>query len=526
MLPTNQNDSPATASMDSATASNKTAPGNSTATVSTTMPVAFSPVTRVETNAGTFLASSSTPMVSSARKQVFRGTLLRDEKTRVPAVAILFLERDPAYYAAEVSALARNQILCVGPTPYDLAARVMLENDLVPLIIEEDAGTNLEHALFEHAVIRGSEPSLSRPLSLEGTDLRARENQKIMYDILDQVERLHAHGLYHRDIRAANICVRRFGEQPEDLHATLIDHELVTGYEGTSIPASAERYRKALFCDIPQRLDADTPEIRPTSLMRDLGYLAALRYELATGRSIETASPRELVMGVRPFFQYTAHGVPIIRRLDRSQDIDPIARMLKLTPLDTSHFFDERVRAFVKEHIAPSGYLDKRACQITQRETEILDDAPVNQLARDAAYRMWADACRRAGRVPEYDGFEDQPEQLQVSNINQIRDIPSKMRALGYRMVKHEQAPEAQRIVSFSTEEIEYLAFLEHRRWCDERIQGGWVLGSPRDDERRIHPNLIPYDALSETDKEYNRVAARGIIEILNSMGYAVVRDS
>lgn len=33
-----------------------------------------------------------------------------------------------------------------------------------------------------------------------------------------------------------------------------------------------------------------------------------------------------------------------------------------------------------------------------------------------------------------------------------------------------------------------------------------------RDDEHRIHPDLIPYDELSEQSREYDRVAARGII--------------
>ena len=93
-------------------------------------------------------------------------------------------------------------------------------------------------------------------------------------------------------------------------------------------------------------------------------------------------------MGIRPFFQYTEDGMPIIRRLDRSQDIDPIAHLLRLTPLDADHFFDERIRAFIKERIAPSGYLDERARQVAQRETGILDDAPVDRLARDTAYRM------------------------------------------------------------------------------------------------------------------------------------------
>lgn len=47
---------------------------------------------------------------------------------------------------------------------------------------------------------------------------------------------------------------------------------------------------------------------------------------------------------------------------------------------------------------------------------------------------------------------------------------------------------------------------------------------TPRDDERRIHPDLVPYDKLSEQSREYDRVAARTIIRILRQAGFAVVR--
>lgn len=57
-----------------------------------------------------------------------------------------------------------------------------------------------------------------------------------------------------------------------------------------------------------------------------------------------------------------------------------------------------------------------------------------------------------------------------------------------------------------------------------ERLRDGWIAGFPRDDERRIHPDLIPYDELSEQSREYDRVAARGIIGILGQLGFAVVR--
>ena len=48
--------------------------------------------------------------------------------------------------------------------------------------------------------------------------------------------------------------------------------------------------------------------------------------------------------------------------------------------------------------------------------------------------------------------------------------------------------------------------------------------GSPRDDERRIHPDLVPYDLLSEQSREYDRVAARTVLAILERASFAVVR--
>ena len=158
------------------------------------------------------------------------------------------------------------------------------------------------------------------------------------------------------------------------------------------------------------------------------------------------------------------------------------------------------------------------------RDTSFLRQAPLDELAREIAYRSWAEACRKAGRTPEYESFEQQPQLLQDSNVDQIRDIPAKLHALGYRMAPLGEVPEAERVTRFNPEEIEALAYLEHRRWCEERIRHGWIAGSPRDDERRIHPDLIPFDELPEQSKEYDRTAAKTILDILERAGYAVTR--
>jgi hypothetical protein len=52
---------------------------------------------------------------------------------------------------------------------------------------------------------------------------------------------------------------------------------------------------------------------------------------------------------------------------------------------------------------------------------------------------------------------------------------------------------------------LERLAILEHDRWMIERRLGGWRPGPARDNLRRIHPDLKPYDDLTEHSKQYDR---------------------
>ena len=59
-----------------------------------------------------------------------------------------------------------------------------------------------------------------------------------------------------------------------------------------------------------------------------------------------------------------------------------------------------------------------------------------------------------------------------------------------------------------SSERIEILALLEHKRWITEKIQADWKFGRQRDEKKRIHPDIVPWDDLPETekDKDYHAV--------------------
>ena len=47
-----------------------------------------------------------------------------------------------------------------------------------------------------------------------------------------------------------------------------------------------------------------------------------------------------------------------------------------------------------------------------------------------------------------------------------------------------------------------------HEVWARQRMKEGWVYGAQRNDTLKQHPCLIPYEALSESEKDYDRNTA------------------
>ena len=70
---------------------------------------------------------------------------------------------------------------------------------------------------------------------------------------------------------------------------------------------------------------------------------------------------------------------------------------------------------------------------------------------------------------------------------------------------------------------IELLAAHVHDVWAQRRIEEGWTYGRHRDDVAKTHPGLVPYDELSESEKEYDRRTAAGAIRAILALGYEIV---
>ena len=71
----------------------------------------------------------------------------------------------------------------------------------------------------------------------------------------------------------------------------------------------------------------------------------------------------------------------------------------------------------------------------------------------------------------------------------------------------------------------ELLAKNTHDIWAKQRLAEGWHYGPKRDDSRKEHPCLIPYEQLSEIEKQYDRNTALETLKLLMALGYKVVKQ-
>lgn len=70
---------------------------------------------------------------------------------------------------------------------------------------------------------------------------------------------------------------------------------------------------------------------------------------------------------------------------------------------------------------------------------------------------------------------------------------------------------------------VEYLARNVHEVWAAARVKEGWQWGPERDDVRKLHPGLVPYDDLPEAEKEYDRNTAMETLKLIYGKGFHIV---
>src|SRR6516165_4018887 len=139
-----------------------------------------------------------------------------------------------------------------------------------------------------------------------------------------------------------------------------------------------------------------------------------------------------------------------------------------------------------------------------------------------ALHAHYLDAAKSLGTgssaaLQAWDGL---PEMLRQANRSTVGHALILFASAGLRLVARSGIESA----APTSPELEMLAAVEHRRWIADHIDRGWRFGEKRDDRLMLHPDIRPYDALDEPDKEKDRTTVCVLLNSLRDQGWAIVR--
>jgi hypothetical protein len=167
--------------------------------------------------------------------------------------------------------------------------------------------------------------------------------------------------------------------------------------------------------------------------------------------------------------------------------------------------------------ILPFFYLDE-ACRV-----EVLLDGRGDELAR-VIHEHYRDSIAAQGRDPAAEPagrpWEDLEASYRDASRQQADHLWAKLALVDCRAVPEEQVE----VFAFTPLEVERLAVIEHQRWAADRWLAGWTYAPVRDNARRHHPQLVPYEDLSEPMKDLDRYAVRLVPTLLARSGRGVLR--
>lgn len=116
--------------------------------------------------------------------------------------------------------------------------------------------------------------------------------------------------------------------------------------------------------------------------------------------------------------------------------------------------------------------------------------------------------------------YEKLEQKVKASNIDSAYHFATKLLSLGYKI---EAAKDDSEIIELHLDDtkIETMAKLEHERWCWEKRLNGFIYGT--DEKRFSNRLLVPYEELTESDKQKIRNQVSYYPVILKDMKYNII---
>lgn len=133
------------------------------------------------------------------------------------------------------------------------------------------------------------------------------------------------------------------------------------------------------------------------------------------------------------------------------------------------------------------------------------DVRPPRQI-NDRIPKQLEEICLRAMRrnpVERYSTAEDMADDLDAVPTYSPKPIDTS---------SVELPPEMQELV-------ETLAINTHEIWAARRLSEGWIVGARRDDNKKTHPCLVPFEQLSKTEQDYDRDVVESMLKAAIALG-------
>ncbi len=126
--------------------------------------------------------------------------------------------------------------------------------------------------------------------------------------------------------------------------------------------------------------------------------------------------------------------------------------------------------------------------------------------------------------LPTLVDWSQLPEHLREMNRDAARDLSDKLGVLGFVLCRDFPAGLQPVLVDPKDPRVEQLAKHEHERWMRRKEKSGWRYGDPRDDARRLHPSMRPWDQLPESEREKDHLTVLDIPRVVEAAGLTLAQ--